>query len=156
MTLMAYDCFSSRRMQVRLVLTMRNSTDRPRLDDGDQVAASEVVRKLGGLPLAITQAGAYISTLRVPFREYIEQYDSQWNQLVSEKPALAQWEGNKSIITTWEISFRFIESRHPYAANLVLLCAFLGNEDIPSYFFRRSLEPYDGANVPHTIHYHVC
>ncbi|KIM75579.1 hypothetical protein PILCRDRAFT_670138 [Piloderma croceum F 1598] len=115
-------------------------------DDYDQVAASEVVRKLGGLPLAITQAGAYISALRVPFREYIEQYDSQWNQLVSEKPSLAQWEGNKSIITTWEMSFRLIESRHPYAANLALLCAFLGNEDIPSYFFRRSLEPrYDIA-----------
>ena len=52
------------------------------------------------MPLAIMQAGAYISALRVPFWKYIEQHDSQWNQLVSEKPDLAQWEGNRSIMAT--------------------------------------------------------
>ena len=44
---------------------------------------------------------------------------------------------NDTVFTTWEISFEAIKDRDPQAAHLLLLCGFLGKDDIWEGLLRR-------------------
>lgn len=104
----------------------------------DDLAAAEVTEKLGYLPLAIVQAGAYVSTRRMPLKDYPDVYDIMLSKVLSEKPPSAVWNyGDRTILTTWEISFQAIKEEDEEAADLLLLCAFLSNDDIREDLLRR-------------------
>ena len=77
----------------------------------------KIVKKLGYLPLAMDQAGAYISTRNLPFQLFARHYDER--REVVFKHTLLLWEYRKrlgddkdktllSVFTTWELSFQQI------------------------------------------------
>jgi hypothetical protein len=95
-------------------------------------AATEVVTKLGLLPLAITQAGAFISRRQISFRRYLPLLSGG---LKASTTTASDWQWGQqtvSILTTWEISFASLSRS---AQELLLLCGFLSNEDIPEELF---------------------
>jgi hypothetical protein len=98
------------------------------------------VEKLGYLPLAIDQAGSYLSMLQKPLHAFLPLFEENFNRTLSKKPPSAVWQyGEETVVTTWEISFKAIQKTDPQAADLLLLCSFVANDDISVDLLRRGL-----------------
>jgi hypothetical protein len=94
-----------------------------------------VVAKLGLLPLAIAQAGSFIAQRQISFQRYLTRFDESFKTAAAcGTPEWPRGRGarNATILTTWEISF---ESLSHSAKELLLLCGFLANGDIPDELF---------------------
>lgn len=99
------------------------------------------MKHLGYLPLAIDQAGAYISTCQISFKSYIDVYEKNFRRILETRPHSLAWSyRDKTVFTTWEISFNSIMVENKASAHLLLLCSFLHNEDIKDKILRRGLE----------------
>ena len=63
--------------------------------------------------------------------EYIESYDQAWARLM-EKQHLStpREDGDRSILTTWTLSFNSLQLQSENAANLLMLWAFLDDRDL--------------------------
>ncbi len=88
---------------------------------------------LDGLPLAIAQAGAYLQNSGVGIGTYLKFYEQQWKELMESRDqsdAPLQDYPNRSVWTTWTISFNAVQEKNQAAANLLLLWAFLDNRDL--------------------------
>ncbi|KAI8935807.1 hypothetical protein NX059_007324 [Plenodomus lindquistii] len=100
----------------------------------DDIAESEqLLALLEGLPLAIAQAGAYLQESGVGLAKYISFYEKQWSELMvsnHQADGLLQDYPERSVWTTWAISYQAIRKRHEPTANLLLLWSFLDNKDL--------------------------
>ena len=99
----------------------------------DPFQCDELLNRLEGLPLAISQAGAFLKESGMKVEDYIESYDRKFEILVNNEPAeqLLQYHG--SIWTTWVISFDEIRRKKDdgmAAANLLVLWSCLDNKDL--------------------------
>lgn len=100
--------------------------------------AAEIVKKLGYLPLAIDQAGAYVAARGMPLQRYMKVYEKNFRRIFGERPQSPVWTyRDQTVFTTWEISFEEIKAKNEEAAELLLLCSFLHNEDIWEEMLRR-------------------
>lgn len=94
----------------------------------DHIALA-VTEKLGCLPLALVQAGAFVAARRISLENFLEIYEESFNRAFAKKPPSGVWTyKDRSILTTWEISFQAIKELSGDAAELLSLCAFLSNE----------------------------
>ncbi|KAF8470650.1 hypothetical protein BDZ91DRAFT_791604 [Kalaharituber pfeilii] len=103
----------------------------------EAAAVVAIVQNLGCLPLAIAQAGAYISVQQCLFSHYLREYKTNFNHLLSRKWKVGK--DDRSVFATWELSFNAIKNQNPKAAKLLSLCAFLDN-DICEEFLRRGMK----------------
>ena len=88
-----------------------------------------IVRKLGALPLALDQAGSYISAMQIPFSRYLHRFEGAFAEIAAKKPPRVVWQyRDDTVFTTWEVSFNALG---PAAQELLLLFGFLDNESIP-------------------------
>ncbi|CZR65200.1 related to kinesin light chain 1 [Phialocephala subalpina] len=101
---------------------------------------AELVHELDYLPLAITQAAAYISAraTRMPVSKYLTLYRhdevSQSRLLDEESGDLRRDPGvPNSVIRTWQISFDQIKRKWPSAAELLSFMAMLDRQGIPVF-----------------------
>jgi hypothetical protein len=93
-----------------------------------------VAKKLGLLPLALNQAGSFVSQKQISFQKYLTLFDGNFETVTrgaSNLPPDRQDE-RSTILTTWEVSF---DSLSDSAKELLLLCGFLANGDIPDELF---------------------
>lgn len=105
-------------------------------ENTEDPTARDVIRKLGSLPLAIAQAGAYIAVHQISFTRYLEIYEKYFNRIAAKKPL--EWDyGDRTVWTTWEISFEAIKKADGRAAELLSLCSFFANENIRDEMLRR-------------------
>jgi len=98
--------------------------------DADQSDSRNIVRELGGLPLALEQAGAYIDNEGISLSEYLERYQKYRADLLKrfqDKPP----DYNYTVATTWNLSFQRVNETNPAAIELLYLCAFLDPDAIP-------------------------
>lgn len=94
--------------------------------------SNELLRLLDGLPLALTQAAAYMSETGVSFSTYTRLYKEQWKDLMEvENTASLRSYGNRSINTTWTVSYNAIRSKNEAAANFLLLWAHFDHKSLP-------------------------
>ncbi|KAI5839105.1 hypothetical protein DFP73DRAFT_502168 [Morchella snyderi] len=97
----------------------------------DERAAAKLVQKLGYLPLGIDQAGAYIAARMITIEKYLSLFEASFRSLLSATPPSSVWSyGDRSVFTTWEISFAAIKNENAEAADFLLLCSFLSSERI--------------------------
>jgi hypothetical protein len=96
-----------------------------------------VVAKLGLLPLAISQAGAFISQRQISFQRYLSILGEGLKATTAGAPEWPWGQQAEGVLTTWEISF---DSLSRPAKELLLLCGFLSNEDIPEELFNLGSE----------------
>ncbi|KAJ7713095.1 hypothetical protein B0H16DRAFT_1702586 [Mycena metata] len=83
--------------------------------------ATGIVKELYYLPLAIIQAGAFISKSE-DLKGYLALYHSNRARLLSEKAAQSHDDYAQTVFTTWQISFNQLSH---LAATLLQLCSFL-------------------------------
>jgi tetratricopeptide (TPR) repeat protein len=95
----------------------------------DVAVAHSITEELGGLPLALDQAGAFIEESQCSLQDYLERYRTR-------KAALLQRRGEgvtdhpEPVATTWSLSFERVEGKSPIAADLLRVCAFLAADSI--------------------------
>ncbi|KAJ7715193.1 hypothetical protein B0H16DRAFT_509940 [Mycena metata] len=83
--------------------------------------ATEIVKELYYLPLAIVQAGGFISKSE-DLEGYLALYHSNRARLLSEKAAQSHDDYAQTVFTTWQISFNQLSH---LAATFLQLCSFL-------------------------------
>ena len=99
------------------------------LVDAERSDAVAIVQKMGALPLALNQAGSYISATQIPFSKYLLRFESAFVEVMAKKPPAVGWQyRDDTVFTTWEVSFNALG---PAAQEMLLLFGFLDNESIP-------------------------
>ena len=96
----------------------------------DRALALQIVEELGGLPLALDQAGVYMEESAYHLKGYLKLYQRQRAALLKRRGGFAT-EHPEPVATTWALSFERVEQADPLAAELLRLCAFLDPDAIP-------------------------
>ena len=94
--------------------------------------------ELGGLPLALDQAGAYIEETQRSLQEYLDLYRVQRKDLLARRGHMTGGYP-ASVATTWSLSFDRVEAVNPLAVELLRMCAFLAPDAIPEDLLREGL-----------------
>ncbi|KAG4429910.1 hypothetical protein IFR05_014606 [Cadophora sp. M221] len=95
----------------------------------DDVDATKLVKKLDGLPLALATAGAYLKQASIGFSDYLHLYEKSWAKLQKTSPELSSYE-DRTLYSTWQISFERVEQRNLLSAQLLRLWAYFDNQDV--------------------------
>ncbi|MEI2781231.1 MAG: tetratricopeptide repeat protein [Candidatus Competibacter sp.] len=98
----------------------------------DRDTAQTLAGELGGLPLALDQAGAYLEAMQVAVGEYLKRYREAGRALRARRGGLAD---HDSVAATFALAFAQVENSDPAAAELLRLCAFLDGGGIPEELF---------------------
>lgn len=96
----------------------------------DHKDAQVIVEALGGLPLALDQAGAYIEESNCGLARYAELYQTYRGMLLQYRGD-AKREYPYSVATTWSLAFESVRYANPAAGELLSLFAFLAPDAIP-------------------------
>ena len=97
---------------------------------------TNIIRRLGYIPLALVQADTYMHKTKTGCSKYLHLYEASWTQLAAETPRLEDYE-NGSIQTTWMISYEHVRQGNLTAGKLLQLWAYLDNQDIWYELFLR-------------------
>jgi tetratricopeptide (TPR) repeat protein len=113
------------------------------IDPKEHEAALQIVRELGGLPLALDQAGAYIEETSCGFQGYLALYRKEHKDLLKTRGGQVA-DHPASVTQTVQMAFKKIEKSNPSAADLLRLCAFLAPEAIPELIIERGEAAFTG------------
>ena len=94
--------------------------------DFDAIA---LVKELDGLPLALSSAGSYLEHVTTSFSDYLRLYKTSWLKLQRTSPQLSSYE-NRSLYTTWQITFDRIKQQNTASAKLLKLWAYFDRQDV--------------------------
>lgn len=108
----------------------------------DLTRDSELLEVLGNLPLAITQAAAFITENNMTVAEYLDVFatnQSEVEDLLSEELGdhRRYSDSGSSIMNTLKLSFDQIVKQKPLAADLLSFMAFLDRNGIPRSLLKR-------------------
>ncbi len=104
-----------------------------------QQDANKLVKTLGYLPLALSQAGGYIHANMMTIADYLSLYETDRNSLLSEK-SLPPGDQHEPVYVTWDITIKKLQSL-PNGDNALKLLDFISYcypENIP----KKLLEQY--------------
>src|SRR3954471_12070982 len=84
----------------------------------------ELVRRVDGLPLALAQAGSYMQKTNVDVGGYLDLYEQKWTALFEGDHAFPLKDyPDRSILSTWTLSYDQVRQRHPEASYMLQLWA---------------------------------
>jgi hypothetical protein len=106
--------------------------------------AQNIVRELGGLPLALDQAGAYMEETATSLEEYLQLYHHHRLAFLHRRGGLVA-DHPEPVAATWALAFTHIENNDPVAADLLRLCAFLDPDAIPEELLFAGLQQLAGS-----------
>ncbi|KAF3492138.1 uncharacterized protein GIQ15_01655 [Arthroderma uncinatum] len=99
--------------------------------------AQRLAERLGGLPLALATAGAYLRQSSLTFERYLQEYEKRWNIDPRRPPRLQEYD--RTLYTTWDLSYTALESDDPDAAKLLKLLAYFDSQSISYKLLRAGL-----------------
>src|SRR6266550_2987345 len=99
-------------------------------ESSERGIALQITQELGGLPLALDQAGAYIEETHCSLADYLQLSHSQRADLLKARGGLVP-DHPEPVATTWSLSFAQVQERSTAAADLLRVCAFLHPDAIP-------------------------
>jgi tetratricopeptide (TPR) repeat protein/transcriptional regulator with XRE-family HTH domain len=97
-------------------------------------AATDLVKAMDGLPLALDQAGAYIESTGCSLSDYLHLFQHSRGRLLAERSLGA--DHPQSVVQTFLLSFEQLSQRSAGAADLLRLCALLHPDAIPEELIR--------------------
>ncbi|HEY7124211.1 MAG TPA: FxSxx-COOH system tetratricopeptide repeat protein [Ktedonobacterales bacterium] len=95
-----------------------------------QETARVVVQALGGLPLALDQAGAYIAETRCRLSDYLDLLQQERVGLLARRGTVPS-EHPESVATTLALAFERVQQQSEVAGELLKPCAYLAPDAIP-------------------------
>ena len=154
---------TSRDRRTALRLTDNRKTAVIEIKPMDSMTASELIRKklsaqeirdadlpafaqmLDHIPLAITQACAYIVVEEMTVGQYQEIFqENKSRQLhlleIDEGDIHREVHSSSAVVTTWQISFKQIMAENPLAAEILSLVAVLDRQGIPKSLLRLDVD----------------
>lgn len=104
----------------------------------DKADARSLSKTLGGLPLALDQAGAYIEEVVISPADYAQIYQQQRSERLAQRGAVVSRESEhpESVEITVSLSVQKACERHPLARNILDFCTFLQPDAIPEELFQ--------------------
>src|SRR5262249_5034301 len=102
--------------------------------NNDQGLALQISRELGGLPLALDQAGAYLEETGHGLSNYLQIYQRRRADLLKKRGGLVD-DHPKAVAATWSLAFEQVEQKNKAAADLLQLCAYIAPDSIPEEIF---------------------
>ncbi|HEY7416377.1 MAG TPA: tetratricopeptide repeat protein, partial [Ktedonobacteraceae bacterium] len=102
-------------------------------------AAEELVQAVGGLPLALDQAGAYLEATRCGVSAYLDLFRARCTLLLQQRGEGAR-DHPASVSTTFTLAIATSAKRHPAVWPLLCVCALLHPDAIPEELFRQGGE----------------
>jgi tetratricopeptide (TPR) repeat protein/DNA-binding XRE family transcriptional regulator len=97
-------------------------------------AAAELVTELGGLPLALDQAGAYLEETQCGLPAYLDLFRARRAALLQRRGARL-CDHPASVFTTLTLALRATAEHHPAVLDLLRVCALLQPDAIPEEIF---------------------
>jgi Domain of unknown function (DUF4062)/Tetratricopeptide repeat len=99
-----------------------------RTGDADWAAGRELAAELGGLPLALEQAAAYLQATETGLARYLPLFRARQADLLARGEAAGH---RKDVAATLGLALSRLAGQAPAAAGLVRLLAFLAPEPVP-------------------------
>lgn len=116
------------------------------ISEGD--AETALLKELQWLPLAISQAGAYMRRTSTTVKEYLhllEQDKQRWNVLkTTEFDRHRRPDVPNSVLETWSISINRIQQESEMAYKILHVIAYLDNQNIPHEVMEAVIKHDDG------------
>jgi hypothetical protein len=109
----------------------------PSLSAPARKAALDLSELLGGLPLALEQAGAYIETTGRGISGYLELYE-QYREMILKNQYGTILYYRSAVAFAWSMAREVIQLESPAAIELLNLCAYLSPDAIPYEVFTKS------------------
>jgi len=122
----------------------------------EKEAAAAIAQKLGHFPLAVDQAGAYIHMQEYSFHRYLKEYENNIHLRYFLDGKWKVGKHNKSVSTTWELSFEAIKKQNPKSAELLLVCGFLDNNEISEELLQRGMNYHRMVYITPVNDMHIC
>lgn len=97
-------------------------------------AAVELVETMGGLPLALDQAGAYLEETHCGLSAYVERFRTRRATLLQQRGEDAR-DHPASVSTTFTLAITATAERHPAVRDLLHACVLLQSDAIPEEIF---------------------
>ena len=101
----------------------------------DRAQARKIARRLGKLPLAIDQAGAYLEETKTSLTDYLTLYGQQHSQLLKRRGRRPRAHPD-SVTMTLLLCFEQLKQKNAAAAELLQFCAFFHSGVIPEDLIR--------------------
>ncbi len=101
--------------------------------------AMQVSQELGGLPLALDQAGAYLEATGTSLAAYQQIYQRHRMDLLAQRRAQGA-DHPEPVASTWSLSFVRVEAMNSAAADLLRLCAYLAPDAIAEEILTQGAE----------------
>ncbi len=110
----------------------------------DRAKAEDISQEVGGLPLALDQAGAYIleqagayiKVTEYDLSAYLKDYRKAQTKLLRQRGGLDTTHPDP-VATTWSLSFKKVKKANRAAAELLRFCSFLYPDAIPEEIITR-------------------
>ncbi|HZO73063.1 MAG TPA: FxSxx-COOH system tetratricopeptide repeat protein [Ktedonobacteraceae bacterium] len=132
--------FLLRRAKVLAPAATREEVQRLAMQMPAQYAAvAELVNALGGLPLALDQAGAYLEETRCGVPAYLDLFRSRRAALLQQRGEGVR-DHPASVSTTFALAIAATTERHRAVGDLLRVCALLQPDAIPEELFRQGAE----------------
>ena len=106
------------------------------------LAAGQLAKALGDLPLALEQAAALIEQTRISFSDYLRRLERHWGELLSRGRGGPTQD---SIALSLEITFSQLEATAPASAELLNLLAFVAPEGFEKKWLANGAEVVGGS-----------
>jgi tetratricopeptide (TPR) repeat protein len=126
----ALDDESGALLLLRLTYRLASDAALEQAEASERAIALQITQELGGLPLALDQAGAYIEETHSSLADYLQLYRSERTDLLKARGGLVP-DHPEPVATTWSLSFAQVQARSAAAADLLRACAFLHPDAIP-------------------------
>ncbi len=112
-------------------------------DPADATAAREISQEVGGLPLALDQAGAYINQTGCGVSEYFDMLRTSMAELLGRRGDLDF--AHRSVMATYTASLSELAKNNQAAAELLNAAAFLAPDAIPEEIFTKGVSYFPEA-----------
>jgi tetratricopeptide (TPR) repeat protein len=110
---------------------------------GEQTQARALARALGGLPLALSHAGAYCAR-RTTFAEYTRLLRDLPTREVFDRSPEAFY--RQTVASTWQPSIAEARAQAPLATDVIAMAAHLGADRVPVTLFDAIIDPTDAGD----------
>ncbi|CAG8212714.1 unnamed protein product [Penicillium nalgiovense] len=100
--------------------------------------AKRLAERLAGLPLALATAGTYLQHSTIDCERYLQEYEKRWNIDPRRPTRLTEYE-ERTLYTTWDISYSRLKDEDPSAAKILKLLAYFDNQNLWYELFHAGL-----------------